>query len=286
MPQLSDNPHAVRLGRQLRRLRQAAGYTTQTAFGPRIGYGDDSISKVEKGRRVPTRELLTAWLGACEKSIDGERRILTDGEREAITELWEAASEAQRGVPEFFEKYVEAEAKATFLRLWGLLLIPGPLQTREYAHAMFITGGMDEDEAAERTEARIRRHAKIDGPDAAHVTALIYEPVLHRLVGTPEVMIGQLEHLLEVSQRRNVIVQVVPDTGYFPGLDGEFAIASGPEIADTVDMITLEDHVTNAPALVGKAIAWFEVVRGYALNVAESRAFITEAIEQWKSQQQ
>ena len=86
MPQSSDNPHAVRLGRQLRRLRLAAGYATQTAFGPRIGYGDDSISKVE-GRRVPTRELLTAWLGACEKSIDGARQVLTGGEREAITVL-------------------------------------------------------------------------------------------------------------------------------------------------------------------------------------------------------
>ena len=121
------------------------------------------------------------------------------------------------GVREFFEKYATPEQKAAFLRLWGLLLIPGPLQSRDYAHAMFLEGGLDEGEAAEQTDLRVKRHAKVDDPDAAHVTALIYEPVLSFQVGAPEVMIGQLERLLAVSARRNVVIQVVPAVGYFPG---------------------------------------------------------------------
>jgi len=75
------------------------------------------------------------------------------------------------------------------------------------------------------------------------------------------------------------------DGSYFPGLDGELAIATGPAISDTVDMITAEDHVSDEPDVAGKVIALFEEIRGYALNVAQSRAVITEALQRWRSQQ-
>src|SRR6185312_14840032 len=88
-----------------------------------------------------------------------------------LTDLWVLARAGRGGVREFFEKYATAEEKAAFLRLWGLLLIPGPLQSRDYAHAMFLEGGLDEGEVAEQTDLRVKRHAKVDGPDAAHVTA-------------------------------------------------------------------------------------------------------------------
>jgi hypothetical protein len=151
---------------------------------------------------------------------------------------------------------------------------------------MFLKGGLDEDEAAEQTELRVKRQTKIDGLDAAHVTALIYELALRRLVGTPEIMAAQMEHLLGLSNRRNVVIQVVPDDGsYFPGLDGEFAIATGAEISDTVIMVTVEDHVSDESNVADKVIALFEEIRGYAFNVAQSRAAISEALERWRSQQ-
>jgi hypothetical protein len=81
-----------------------------------------------------------------------------------------------------------------------------------------------------------------------------------------------------------VVIHVVPDTGYFPGRAGEFAIASSLEIPDTVDLITVQDHVTEDPAVVGTVVALFEEIRGYALNVADSRAVIQEALQRWKSQ--
>ena len=149
-----------------------------------------------------------------------------------------------------------------------------------------MRGGLDEDEAAEQTELRVKRHAKVDGPNAAHVTALIYESALHRLVGTPEVMVAQLERLLELSNQRNAVIQVVPDDGsYFPGLDGQFEIATGPAISDTVALVTVEDHVSDESDVSGKVIALFEEIRGYALNVAQSRAVIAEALQRWRSQQ-
>jgi transcriptional regulator with XRE-family HTH domain len=247
-------------------------------FAKRLGVSDDLISKIETGKHVPTQDIFLVWLDVCE--VSEEARVF-------LTDFWVVARASKGGIREFFEKYAAAEEKAAFLRLWGLLVMSGQLQTREYAHAMFLKGGLDEDEAVEQTDLRMKRHAKVDGPNAAHVTALIYEPVLHLLVGTPEIMVGQLEYLLELSNRRNVVLQVVPYTGsYFPGLDGEFAIASGPAISDTVVMVTVKDHVSDESDVAGEVIALFEEIRSYALNAAASRALITEAIEKWKSRQQ
>lgn len=265
-----------RFAKHLRQLRLAAGFTTQGPVAARLGCSPDLISKMETGKHVPPQDNFLALMDIYE--VSEEARVF-------LTDLWFLARASSGGIREFFEKYAMAEEKAAFLRMWGLLLIPGPLQTREYANAMFLKGGLDEDEAIEQTELRVKRHSKVDGPDAAHGTVLIYELALHRRVGTPEVMAAQLEHLLELSNRRNVVIQVVPDDGsYFPGLDGEFAIATGPDISDTVIMVTVKDQVSDESEVSGKVIALFEEIRGYALNVAQSRAVISEALQRWKSQ--
>jgi hypothetical protein len=164
--------------------------------------------------------------------------------------------------------------------------MPGLLQTREYAHAMFLAGGMDEDEATEKTGVRMGRQAILDGPDPAHATVVIHELALHFRVGPPQIMIGQLEKLLELSRRPNLVIQVVRDTGYFPGLRGPYEIASGEAIPDTLLMLAVEDQMVQDGALTRKAIALFEAIRSYALNAEDSRALIVEAIAQWKSRQQ
>ncbi len=273
-----DSTPRGKLAKHLRLIRQAAGFATQAPLANRLGVSSDLISKMETGKHVPTQDIFLALLDIC--AVSEEARVY-------LTDLWVLARAGRGGVREFFEKYATAEEKAAFLRMWGLLLIPGPLQTREYAYAMFQARGLDEGEAVEQTDLRVKRHAKVDGPGAAHVTALIYELALHRQVGTAEVMAGQLDRLLELSSRRNVVIQVVPDDGsYFPGLDGEFGIATGPDISDTLIMVTVEDHVSDESEAVGKVIALFEEVRGYALNVVQSRTVLTEALQQWKSRQQ
>lgn len=269
---------ARRLGQQLKRVRLAAGHATQAAFATRIRYGEDAVSKTETGT-VPSRQLFTRWLEACKDS-------LTDGETAALTALWESAREGRGPIPEFFELYLSREKDAVFLRLWMLNILSGVLQVHEYAYAMFIAVGYDEDEATELANARIQRRAALEGPDAKQVTATIYEPVLYAQVGTPEVMIKQLEDLLKVSRRPNVVVQVVRDTGYFVGRRGQFELASGPGIPDTLVMLNLEDQTQDSHALAAKSAAVFERIRAYALPLEESQALIRKALEHWKSQQQ
>jgi hypothetical protein len=92
--------------------------------------------------------------------------------------------------------------------------------------------------------------------------------------------------LLELSRRPNLVIQVVRDTGYFPGLRGPYEIASGEVIPDTLLMLAIEDQMVQDSPLTRKAIALFEAIRSYALNAEDSRALIVEAIEKWKSRQQ
>jgi transcriptional regulator with XRE-family HTH domain len=264
------------LGESLRDLRADAGFRTQEDFARASGYAREGISRVETGDTLPGATMFTDWLDTCQAP---------PRERKLLTRQLALARKARGPIPQFIQKWFANEARASFLRLWGLLLIPGQLQSREYAHAMFLAEGLDEEEAAEKADVRIGRQAIFDGPGPAHVTAVIHELALYFQVGTPEVMAGQLQHLLELSQKPNVVLQVVRDAGYFPGLRGPFEVATGEAIPDTLLMLAIEDQTMEDTALTRRAGALFEEIRGYALSVADSRAVILEAIRRWSQQQ-
>jgi len=271
-----ESDPAAAFGDALRRLREAANISTQGAAGKRQNYSHHTISRWETGAKVPDETQINELLD--DYGVSG---LL----REIVMNSWCLARKAKGPIREFFAKYFAEEQQAAFLRLWGVLLIPGPLQTREYAYAMFRKGSLDEEEATEQADLRMQRRARVTGEKPAHVTALIYERALYYQVGTPETMIAQLTDLLKLSQRGNVVLQVVPDEGFFTGARGSFGIASGPGISDIVDEETVLDYVTDDPDVVGTVVAQFEVIRGYARTAAGSREVITEAVQWWESQQ-
>jgi transcriptional regulator with XRE-family HTH domain len=271
-----ESDPAAAFGEALGRLREAAGFATQESAAARLNYGHDSISRWETGAVVPDERQVN-------RLLDGYG--VTGVTRENTLTMWRLARKAKGPIREFFQKYFAEEQEAAFLRVWGLLMIPGPLQTQNYAYAMFLAEGLDEGEAAEQTELRMKRRARVDGSDPAHVTALVHERALYFRVGTPETMTEQLTDLLELSRRRNVVIQVIPDEGYFQGAVGPFEIASGLSTSDIVDMVTVEDYVTDEPTVISKVIARFQQIHGYARSATESRTFMTEALQWWESQQ-
>src|SRR5882762_3923893 len=104
-----DDPAAL-LGKQLRRGRLGAKFTTQDALAKAMGYVREVVSKSEAGGRAPTDEVFTKWLDVCHAS---------DETREILTDLLKLARKADGPVPEWFEKYLAAEKEADFLRLWS-----------------------------------------------------------------------------------------------------------------------------------------------------------------------
>lgn len=260
------------LGDELRRARLAAGFSSQEALAAQLGFDRSVVAKAETGERPPTPEVLEAWSQACALDPQLFARLAT------------LARSANGPVPSWFENWLEAEQEAVTLRLWSPILVPGLLQTAEYARALFIAAGEDFDRADELVTARLGRQTILDRPNPPYVVAVLDEAVLRRLIGAPEVMHDQLSHLAAMSGRPSISIQVVAsDTAGNAGLSGAFDLASGDGAPEVVRMEAVEDVTAETRSLVHKAAITFDRVRSDALPRKASRALIEEAAEQWKT---
>lgn len=273
MPQNRDaktNPK-VFLGNRLRRARIAAGFTSQEALAVKLGFDRTVVAKAETGDRPPTSDVLLAWCEAC--GLDAE----------LFADLAELARSSDGPIPTWFEDYLEAEREAHTLRVWQPLLVPGLLQSGGYARALFIAARHDAAKAEEMVTARLDRQAVFDRAEPPHTVVVLDESVLHRLIGSAQVMHDQLMHLAEMADGR-VQVQVVPSArGANAGLSGGFTIASCDGAPDVLRMEAVEDVTEERRQLVRHAALIFDLVRGDALPCDSSRALIVEAAEQWKT---
>jgi transcriptional regulator with XRE-family HTH domain len=261
------------LGAELRRARIAAGFSSQEALAARLGFDRSVVTKTENGDRVPSPDVLSAWCSACQ---------ITDPELFVRFAL--LARRAEGLVPPWFEGWLEAEGEAHTLRLWSPLLMPGLLQTAEYARALFVAVGFTDEQAAELVAARLDRQAVLDRQDPPEVCAVIDETVLHRLIGSAATMADQLDHVAGVvADREHVSVHVLPATGANAGLSGAFDLAGTDGLPETVRLESVEDRTSQDRALVRRAAVVFDRVRRDALPRVPSRALILEAAEKWKT---
>jgi len=262
------------LGAELRRARVAAGYSSQEALAARLGYDRSVIAKAETGERPPSPEVADAI----------EAELFPAGPSGLVGRLAALARRAGGPVPSWFESWLEAERDAHMLRLWSPVLVPGLLQTAGYARALFLATGLDEDAAQEHVSVRLDRQAILERPHPPHVVTVLDQSVLHRLIGSPQVMADQLMHIAELSERPDLSVQVISaETGANAGLSGAFDLASGDGGPEVVRMEAVEDVTVESRSLVRKAANIFVRVQADALPRAASRTLILEAAEQWKT---
>lgn len=274
-PQQSRDPRTdagALLGEQLASARKQAGFDSQGKFATRLGVDRTVVAKFESGERIPNDLALNDWLDACE--VTGLTRDILKGLcRLAHTKENPGLA---RTVP-----YYETEARAHTLRYWSPLLVPGPAQTADYARALFVAWRHDQDTVERLLKDRMERQSVLgtDGPD---VTIIIWEPMLDNLIGSPQVMHGQIARLLELSDLRTVHIHVHPaNTGANMGLNGAINLASTE--AEEVLMVEgfSESFVTSEHAQVFAAASRFNTIRSDALNRIDSRAVLTEAMERW-----
>jgi len=265
------NPAAF-LGGELRRARVAAGFSSQDALAAKLGFDRTVVAKAETGERPPTDDVLAAWCVACRLDDDLFGRLAV------------LARRADGPVPTWFEDWLRAEGEAHTLSIWQPLIIPGLLQTAEYARALFVAAGADDTKADEMVAVRLERQSVIDRAEAPHVVTILDESVLHRLIGSPAIMSDQLSHLGSMAARTNVQVQIVPAArGANAGLSGGFALALCDGAPDMLRMEAVEDVTEERRSLVRHATLVFDLVRGDALPREKSRMLILEAAEQWKT---
>ncbi|MPY52117.1 helix-turn-helix domain-containing protein [Streptomyces acidicola] len=232
------------LGSHLRRLREAQGITREKA-GYSIRASESKISRMELGRvsfkARDVEDLLTLY-GVTD---DQERESLLSLAKEAnVAGWWHSYSDV---LPSWFPTYVGLEGAAHLIRSYEVQFVHGLLQTEAYAHAVVARGMKDGSDAEieKRVALRMERQKYLVAENAPEFHCVLDEAALRRPYGDREVMRGQLQHLIDISERPNVRLQVMPFSfGGHSGESGAFTVLSFPE-SDLSDVVYLE-QLTSA----------------------------------------
>jgi hypothetical protein len=188
--------------------------------------------------------------------------------------------------PPSFRSFAPYEKDSTALYIFEHSLIPGILQTPEYARAVLeMNPNTTDEEVNERVAARLARQAILEreDPPAPVLWVLLDQNVLIREVGGPKVMRDQLTHLARMARCPNITIQVIPNVGAHPGLLGAFTIA---DLDGSSSIVNLEDiadgRVAEDTATVPLVTLRFHSLRSEALPKGASRTMIESEIDRWK----
>ena len=180
-------------------------------------------------------------------------------------------------LPSWFPAYVALESEASLIHAYEMYFVPGLLQTEAYAHAVIRQGQKDAREAdTDRHVAlRLQRQKRLVAEDAPQVQFVLDEAALRRPYGNRQVMRGQLQHLIEMSQWENVRLQVMPlSFGGHSGESGAFHILSFPD--PELSNIVYVEHLTSALYLdrqqdVAQYVSAMQELQQDSLSPNESR---------------
>lgn len=246
-PALSQGkPTALRiaLGGRLRRLREASGISRDAA-GDTIRASSSKISRLELGR-VASKERDVADLLTLYGVTEGEERetLLSLARQANAPGWWRKYGDV---LPNWFETYLGLEQAASVIRTYEPQLVPGLLQTEDYARAIIRLRHVhvSHDEVERRVALRMARQAFLNQPGAPDLWVALDEAAVRRPLGDPKVQRAQLLHLIEMAGRPNITLQIVPfDAGGHAAAGGPFTILRFSE-PDLPDVVYLE-HLTNA----------------------------------------
>lgn len=254
-----------RLADQLKQARIDAGYPTHSALARELGLVRPVIGKAENPRNPPPSiDTVARWAKATHVDADP---------------LIDLVERCRSGNPEWFVPYAKAESEATSLRLWGPLLVPGPVQTEGYARAVLETGGYSGARLNELVTTRMERQ-RIVG--RTRITVVLDHTVLQRPLGGPAVMAEQCDKLANLTEDNVIRVHIVP-YGTNIGLYGAFDIAISGGII-TANLNSLQDVTSTDVTLGEECLSAFDDILASALPRNESVEYIRTQREHWKEQ--
>jgi hypothetical protein len=249
----------------LRKSRIDAGYASHGALARKLNVSRPVVTKAENPvHPVPSDAILAAWAGVTGAGLD----VLTD-----------LAQRARTGPPGWFAKWADIEARASLIRWFEPLLIPGLLQVESYARAV-LAWKPDSASTEANLKSRLARQLVLD---RAELRVVILESVLYREVGDAVTMGGQIQHLLAVGDLPSVMLQVVADTTAVAGaLGGAFAIATeGTADVAAYAESNIQGAVYTDPDLVARAARVFDGLRADALPWTQTQDLLRKAGERW-----
>jgi transcriptional regulator with XRE-family HTH domain len=260
-------------GNEVRQHRLRLGLS-QPKLSRRLFRSDDLISKIETGKATPTLEFAS----------DCDEQFGTHGS------MYRLATMVRRlaAYPAWLRPFVEAERVAHTLRNWQPILIPGLLQTEEYARGLINEWpGLTEERREELLKARMERQSILNNSEPPAMWFVFAENVLHYEVGDRKVMFEQLSHLIQMSRHTHVNLQVVPSgSKAHAGMTGAFVVATTGGSPDVLYLESVhQGHVSDRPEDIAAVINIWEAIRSEALPFRTSLELITKVMEtRWKAQ--
>jgi transcriptional regulator with XRE-family HTH domain len=267
------NPRQV-FGAMVRFYREKAGLS-RAELARQVCKSAALVEAIELGRRVATPQVTS----------DLEVALGTEG---ALVRLRDEIGDGlgYQPYPLWFQEWALKEGEAAALRFFEPQVVPGLLQTADYARAIFRTRLKTSDEEIdEQVAARLRRQDVLSRGELPLVWIIVDEGVLRRQVGGRHVMCEQLNRLGEAARQPNVVIEVIPaSVGAHDGLEGGFAIADFP---GTLSVGYREcaggGHMVEESQVVTLLDLIWDTLRGDTLPRAASLALLEEAAKSWAS---
>jgi transcriptional regulator with XRE-family HTH domain len=271
------------LGQQLRAQRESTGMTLRQA-GEYLQRDPSMVSRFETAeypiRRGDVLALLDLYGVSEERTREGLLQLSDDVWRKG---WWDGYANT---VDRQFIDRLWLEARADRIGTYGSMLVPGLLQTREYAETLIrneAAADTPEELIGKMIEVRMTRQQMLGGEQSASFTAVVDESVLRRVIGSSEVMRGQLARLHEMAKRPNIEVRVLPlRRGAHAGLNGAFWLF---EMPDPYPDVAYVDNLAGAvyvedDAAVERFRQAYHQLSAMALGGEESAALIVAATKE------
>ncbi|MEU1418412.1 MULTISPECIES: helix-turn-helix transcriptional regulator [unclassified Kitasatospora] len=277
-----DSPTVLRrrLGSEFRRLREQTGLQAKTVADT-LGFSAAKVSRIESGQTTLKESDVRALLELYGVRDDFERRQFISLTRRSTQRGW--WHDYGDALPDWFQTYVGLEADAARIRAYETELIPGLLQTPDYARAMFRISPSEQGhgEIERRVRLRIQRQEVFQRADPPVVQAVLNESALRRAVGGAEVMRAQVRHLAELAHKPSVTIQVLPfSTGTHPAMSMAFHILS---FADVPGDIVYVEALTSSLYLekesdIARHVLVFDQLASTAMNAEESLSWMHDLV--------
>lgn len=272
-----------RVGAELRRLREAAGVTTAQA-AELLSCSPAKISRIENGivrvRVVDLRLLLDRYGDQDPEHRAYLERLARDSNKRG---WWQDYGDT---IPPYYADFIGLETDASYIKTWEPTIVPGLLQTPEYARAVMLANPamISPDKLDNLISIRQARQARLEDGTDVRLDAVIWEAAVVTTIGGDEVQRGQLARLLELMNRPNISVQVLPlEAGDKANMSGSFVMFSfGSERSVStvfVETLTSSQYLEGDQELRGYTLV-FDALRSAALSPAASAARIRQRLEQ------
>ncbi|UVS81865.1 hypothetical protein Actkin_05629 [Actinokineospora sp. UTMC 2448] len=242
------------------------------------------LSRFENGQRTPHPEDVASILTALNVNGPAREELLALArEPERAQWLSIGMTEQQRQLATL----LDYERQAASIVDIAPLLMPGLLQTGDYARAIMRAARVPEQEIETRVAVRLGRRDVLTRRTPARLLALIGEQVLHQRIGDATVMAEQLRHLESVAQRRNVEIRLLPLAGpWHPGLEGPWVLVDPQPGSDLGSVVHLESRRSGVFLHRADDVDAYregvEMVLSVAMTAAESAQVIARSAERWE----